>query len=166
VKYYFIALLLLISGALFSILGHDFQQSYSSNSYDFSYDGLSMLNTELSFLDIFLNNLFVAFLLSVLGFLTGGLLSSIILFWNGYLLGIIYSVAFYTLPLSDIIYSSKHVPTELYALIAFSTIGFQGFRFCRDLIVHGKISKQYIPGIKKVLLPTILLFISSILEVL
>ena len=165
-KYYFIALLLLISGVLFFILGHDFQQSYSSDNYDFSYDGLSMLNTGFSFVDIFLNNLFVAFLLSVFGFITGGLLSSIILFWNGYLLGIIYSVAFYALPLSTVIYNSKHIPTELYALIAFSTIGFQGFYFCRDLIVHGKISKQYIPNIRKLLLPTILLFISSILEVL
>ena len=165
-KHYFMGLLLLVSGGVYFILSHDFQLSYNHTNYDFSYDDLKNFDTGFLFLDIFLNNLLVAFLLSVLGFITGGLLSSIILFWNGYILGIVYSAAFYSLPFFAIIYNSKHIPTELYALIAFSTIGFQGFSFCKDLIVHGKITKEYIPNIRKILLPTILLFISSILEVL
>jgi len=137
-----------------------------SDNYDFSYEEFKNFNTGYLFLDIFLNNLLVGFLLSFLGFLTGGILSAIILFWNGYILGIIYNAAFLIVPLSDIIYSSKHVPVELYALITFATLGFQGFHFCKALLAEGKIYKEYIPHMKKFILPVISLLIASILETL
>jgi len=167
IRPYLIAALIILAGVLYFCLSYNVPENWTlSDHHVFSYDDIKNFNTGSLFLDIFLNNLLVGLMLSVFGFITGGMLSVVILFWNGYLLGIIYSAVFSIVPWSDIVYNSKHIPTELYALIIFATLGFQGFHFCKALLVERKICKQHIPKMKKTIFPIILLFVSAILEVL
>ncbi|SFH85091.1 stage II sporulation protein M [Halpernia frigidisoli] len=121
-------------------------------------------DTNKNFFQIFLNNLFIGFLLSILGFLSGGLLTILILFWNGYLLSIVYSMAFYSLNITDILYYSKHIPIELFALMLFSNIGYKGFYFYKDFLINRNLTKTYLPKISDFIIPISLLFISSIIE--
>lgn len=124
-----------------------------------------IITTGIKFLDIFCNNIFVAFLLSIIGFCSAGILSLTILFWNGYLLSVIYKMAYYTLSFNEILYSSKHVPLEIFALILFAEIGLSGFSFFKSLL-RNEINLKLIPHYSKFIFPSILLFISSIIEVL
>lgn len=121
-------------------------------------------DTNKNFFQIFLNNLFIAFLLSVLGFLSGGILTILILFWNGYLLSIVYSEAFHSLTFTDILYYSKHIPLELFALMLFSNIGYKGFYFYKEFFINKNISVNYLPKMSNFLLPICLLFISAVIE--
>ena len=59
---------------------------------------MKVIDTCFNFLDIFLNNLIVGLILSIFGFLSGGLVTIIVLFWNGLdviILSVIIPLCFY-----------------------------------------------------------------------
>ena len=130
-----------------------------------SFTEIKTIDTGYLFVDIFVNNLIIGFMLSILGFISGGLVTTVILFWNGYLISIIYDIAFSILTIEDILYFSKHVPIEIFALILFAKIGIEGFFFYRRIICNNKIEFKKMPKFNEFILPIILLFTASIIEV-
>jgi len=116
------------------------------------------------FIGIFINNIIVGFLLSVFGYLTGGFLTLLILIWNGFLVAIVYNMAFYQLPLDTILYASKHVPIEVYAFLIFSEFGLKGRYFFLNIFKNNEIDFKLTPKYKTLILPIVLLFIAAILE--
>lgn len=131
-----------------------------------SYENIQAININIDFLNIFINNLIVAFVLSFLGFLSGGILTSIVLFWNGYLFAIIILLGYQSLDIQTFIYALKHGPLELYALFLFAEVGLGGFVFYKKILLEKEISLTLIPKAKPLLKPISLLFIASIIEVL
>lgn len=123
---------------------------------------------ELSYMEIFLNNLMLGFLLSIIGYFSGGILTILLLFWNGYLITSTFYVATSILSLKEILYFSKHIPTELIALFIFSSFGLRGFLFYRKIIFNKE--NEYLLHKKDIIyyliIPSILLLISSVIEVL
>lgn len=142
------------------------ENSLKQNKYEITYDDMKVINTGFDFLDIFLNNLIVGLILSVFGFLSGGLITIIVFFWNGYILGIIYNMAFKILETQEILYYSKHILPEIIALILLSSIGYKGFFFYEEAFFQKKINLNKIPKIKEFVFPVFLLFIASIIETL
>lgn len=65
--------------------------------------------------------------------MSGGIITVVVLFWNGYILSIIYHLVYKIIDYQEIIYYSKHIPLEIIALIMFSSIGFRGFFFTKKL---------------------------------
>jgi len=118
------------------------------------------------FIGIFINNMIVGLLLSVFGYLTGGFLTLLILIWNGFLVAMVYNMAIYKLPISAILYASKHAPFEIYAFLIFSEFGLKGRFFIKNILKNNEINFTLIPGFKKLIFPIILLLIASILEIL
>ncbi len=127
---------------------------------------MKVINTGFDFLDIFLNNLIVGLILSVFGFLSGGIITTVVLFWNGYILSIIYNTAFNLLESKEIFYYSKHIPLEMIGLILLSSIGFRGFFFYKEVFLEKKLNLKIIPKSNEFPLPILLLFIASIIETL
>lgn len=116
------------------------ETNIENKRYEISYDEMKIIDTGFNFLDIFLNNLIVGFILSIFGFLSGGLITIIVLFWNGYILSIIFNLALNLLETKEILYYSKHIPIEIIGLILFSSIGFKGFLFYKDVFFQKKIN--------------------------
>ena len=162
-----LALLIIISGmAFYFAFNSEVPDTPSSREYRIDYDDIKSIKTGIDFLDIFLNNLFVALMLSLLGFFTGGLLTTLVLFWNGYILAIVYHIAFEVLSIETMLYYSKHIPLEFFAFILFAKTGFKGFYFIRDIIIKKKINFQMLPKLQKLLIPTGILLVAAIIEVL
>lgn len=113
---------------------------------------------------IFFKNLFVGILLSIGGYLTMGLLTVIVLFTNGYFLGIYFSY-FNNSSLSIIEFSHFfvfHGFIEMYALILFSRFGYSSL--LKKNIIDTKIFHHIVSNLNSLLLPTILLIIASLIE--
>ncbi|MGY0426046.1 MAG: hypothetical protein ACWIPI_04345 [Polaribacter sp.] len=128
---------------------------------------LQILHTKYNYVNIFVTNLVVGFVLSIIGFLTGGMLTLLILLWNFLLLWLIYaSVISNHYNIGIILYFSKHLPIEIYAFALFSIIGFRGAKFYKKLIVSNELDTKLFPSIKEILIPSLLLFLSSLIEVL
>ncbi len=156
----------LLGGFLYFYLTYTPTPSQYGALYSIDGDDLKNFETGFLFLDIFLNNLMIGVLLAIFGFITGGAMTLILLFWNGYLLSMIYSASIGTLPTSEILSSSKHIPLELFSFLLYAQIGLRGFGFFRQILLHKKIDTQTIPNPKKLIAPTIILFVASILETL
>lgn len=120
----------------------------------------------IEFLGVFLNNILVGFLLSILGYFTGGFLTALILVWNGFFVAAVYNIAFYYVSIDTMLYASKHAPIEIYAFLIFAEFGFQGFHFLKKILKENVIDFSLMPKLKKLVLPSLLLFIASILETL
>ncbi|MBS9768355.1 MAG: stage II sporulation protein M [Flavobacteriaceae bacterium] len=116
------------------------------------------------FIGIFLHNIVVGILLSIIGYFSGGFLTSIVLIWNGFLVALVYNIGIYQLPLDTILYASKHVPFEVYAFLVFADFGLQGRFFITKILKHNEIDFSLIPNYRKLLFPTVLLVISAFLE--
>ena len=129
-------------------------------------DDFMFIKTPWEFLNIFINNLMVALLASVAGFFSAGLFTIVLILWNLFLVGVIYysAISGLDLPLEVILYLSKHVLLELYAFWLFSLIGFKGFNFYKSLIKKNTISQAQFPQLRSFTFPSILLFISAIIE--
>lgn len=135
------------------------------------------LNTNISFynkmeyfkdykiLGVFISNLTVGFLLSIVGYFTGGLLTILILIWNGFLVAMVYNMAYYLLPMNTILYATKHAPFEIYAFLIFADFGLKGRLFVKKILVNNEINLTIFPSLKNLIFPIILLFFASILEV-
>lgn len=130
------------------------------------YRNMQFLHSKFIFVNIFVTNLFVGLILSIIGFFTGGILTLLILIWNFFLLWLVYFPVFTTnRNISIILYFSKHLPIEIYAFVLFSLIGFRGFKFYTKLIISHELDKELLPNLKELLFPSILLFFSSLIEV-
>lgn len=130
-------------------------------------NNLGIIHTKYDFINIFISNLVVGAVVSIIGFFTGGLVTFFIILWNVILIWILYSSAIYNHnSLNVILYLSKHVPLEIYAFTLFSIIGFRGFEFYKQLIFCKKINIQLFPNIYEITFSSILLFFSSLIEVL
>ncbi len=116
------------------------------------------------FIGIFLHNIVVGILLSVVGYFTGGFLTSVVLIWNGFLVALVYNMGIYQLPLDSILYASKHAPIEVYAFLMFADFGLQGRFFITKILKHNEIDFSLIPNYRKLLFPTILLIVAAFLE--
>lgn len=137
-----------------------------TSDYGFSYHQLTPSYTNVLFIDIFFNNLFLCLMLSIIGYLSGGLLTIILLFWNGYILGIPIKAASLTLSLSDILLYSIHIPLELFSLFAFATFGLKGFYFYKNILSKQGIKLPSAKDFKILILASCTLFIAAIIETL
>ena len=151
-KYKLLSLLIFTLGFLSYILF--FKTTYSVEDTcivenKISYENIQMIDIGIDFLNIFINNLIVAFFLSFLGFLSGGVLTSIVLFWNGYLFAIIILLGYHGLDIQTFLYALKHGPLELYALFVFAGVGFRGFSFFKKIILEKEINLALIPKAKQ-----------------
>ena len=70
------------------------------------------------------------------------------------------------IPIRTIFYYLKHAPLEIFALTLFSVIGFKGFFFYKKIFLKEDNLNIVIPKPKDFLVPTILLFIASFIEIL
>ena|SRR5690606_12404635 len=133
-----------------------------SHKNTFSIQNISFSFSTMSF--IFLRNMFVGILLSIGGYLTMGILTIIILFANGYFLGIYFSY-FKHSSISILEFSYYfifHGFIEMYALILFSRFGYDSLY--RKNILDTNIIRQLVLNSQSLILPTTLLFIASIIE--
>lgn len=113
---------------------------------------------------IFIYNLVVGFLLSFVGYFTGGFLTLMILLWNGFLVAIIYNMAIYKLPIDTILYATKHAPIEIFAFLIFADFGLKGRFFIKNILKNNEIDFLLFPKFKNLIYPTLLLAVASILE--
>ena len=157
-----ITFLLVLILSSFKPLHNSLQYENSNNLTN----SLQIIHTKYNFLNIFITNFISGLILSLLGFLTGGILTLIIILWNLLLLWFIYSSALSSHQDIDLIlYLSKHLPIEIYAFILFSIIGFRGFRFYKKLIIFQQFDRTLFPCLKELFLPVFLLIIASFIEV-
>lgn len=124
--------------------------------FDFGYE----------FLNIFLSNTIVGFLLSFVGFISGGLITLTVLIYNFIIFVFLYTIAFNSegISLKLLIYQSKHVVLEFYAFYLFSIIGFRGFKFASNIYKFNSLKLDIIPSIREHYLPVLYLLIAAIIE--
>lgn len=165
-KNFLLSILIILTGFFFYKEAQVNIKNENIKGYVINYDDMKSFETGYDFLDIFFNNLLVGFTLSIFGFMSGGIITVVVLFWNGYILSIIYHLVYKIIDYQEIIYYSKHIPLEIIALIMFSSIGFRGFFFYKEAFLYKKLKLNEIPKINEFPLPITLLFIASIIEAL
>lgn len=113
---------------------------------------------------IILKNLTVSLFLSLGGYFTAGLLTFLVLIWNGFNLGTMFTLIPYTnltfyefLTLFII-----HGIFEITALILFSNIGLKGFFFFKRIFTQNKI--QVALKTRTFIYPSLLLLFSAMVE--
>ncbi|MEM9819469.1 MAG: stage II sporulation protein M [Bacteroidota bacterium] len=116
------------------------------------------------FITILVNNLLVALLILGLGFITGGAGALIILFFNGYLFGLICVLGLSSMDPFTFVIKLLHGPTEIFAFILCSAMALRGFRFYRALLEKQVFQTHLIPNKKELLLPIILIVCSALIE--
>lgn len=123
------------------------------------------LNFDLNvFVKIFKNNLIVGVLLSLGGYFTSGILTVLVLLWNGIILGSVFTL-FHNLNISLELFISMfiiHGIPEFYGLILFSSIGYKGYKFYNSFFNTGKFNIDL--KIKEFKYPTLLLILAAIIE--
>jgi uncharacterized membrane protein SpoIIM required for sporulation len=112
------------------------------------------------FCQIFFQNCFIALLISIGGFLTGGLVSIIILFWNGAMIGGFFK--YYLIDDTIIPYFIYHGIFEITAFLCFGIIGLKGWNFYRNLFKKNIIKFYFQKNL--FVFSTIALFIGAIIE--
>lgn len=127
------------------------------------YDSMKTFK-DYEFIGIFLHNIVVGILLSIVGYFTGGFLTSIVLIWNGFLVALVYSIGIPQFPLASILYASKHTPIEIYAFLIFADFGLHGRFFIKKIIKKNEIDFTLILNYRKLLFPTVLLIVAAFLE--
>jgi uncharacterized membrane protein SpoIIM required for sporulation len=114
------------------------------------------------FFEIFFNNIFIGTLIAIFGFITGGGLSLIILFWNGMIIGELTKLY----PIENIIKSVSfffyHGIFEIIAILCFGLIGMKGLDFYVNLYKYNIIKIDF--PINLFIFSLILLFIASVIE--
>lgn len=157
-------ILIILSFGICFFLTNNTQSINTSVNYKIDPEDLKSFDTGILFFDIFFNNLLLGFMLSVFGFFTGGILTSILIFWNGYLLAMIFYSAFKILPLHEIFYFSKHIPLEILAFIFLAEIGLEGFNFFKKILMKEEFSFYPLLYCRKIILSVSLLLIAAFLE--
>nr|WP_315170238.1 stage II sporulation protein M [uncultured Flavobacterium sp.] len=164
-KLYILSLSIFLSGFILCLITYDVQSVYTY-SYNFTHSDINNFNTGFLFVDIFINNIILCLIISILGFISGGILTIVLLFWNGYLLAIFLNAGFSDLSLYELMFLSKHIPLEIFSILLFAKFSFNGFFFYRSIIIEKKIKFISKREIINLIYPIILLFFSSIIETL
>lgn len=140
----------------------------SDNFIDLSFKGdfsLNSLKFDVGvFRKIFLKNIIVAFLLSIGGYFSGGILTIAVLFINGFFLGT-YFTSYHYCNISLLEFSYYfifHGILEFYSFFLFSQIGYKGYEFYNEIFLKNKfrIKIELNPFIK----PTIILVVAALIE--
>lgn len=129
-------------------------------------DDLILLDTGITFLNIFFNNFVVGILIVYIGFFSVGFFSIFIWSWNTLVVFLLY-FDFISSPSVDynlVVFSAKHFPFELYAFILFTKLNISGYKFYKKIIVNNDFDEKLIPTFNQIIYPTLILFISSIIE--
>jgi uncharacterized membrane protein SpoIIM required for sporulation len=116
-------------------------------------------------LKIFFNNLLVGVFLTYIGYITFGLFSIFVSLWNGVILGSILFDFLKYYPVEELISRMLHAPFEILALSIFAGLGLKNFWLIEDLVKNQNINLKKIPGFNDLLIPMLLLVLSSIIEV-
>ena len=125
-----------------------------------------LVNIDNIFWNIVINNLNVAFFVSIVGFLTGGIITILIFIWNGIIVGIIIRNAILMkMTTKFILYGFVyHGPIEVFALLWFGTIGLDGFLFYKTVFSKNIFLLPSLTRSKFLIIPLGLLLISAYLE--
>ncbi|MBY0432987.1 MAG: stage II sporulation protein M [Cyclobacteriaceae bacterium] len=116
---------------------------------------------------VFFQNLKVALMLSVFGFFSGGLLTTAVLVWNGYTMGMLIKISkIQYLNTSEMIYYQilPHALPELLSFSLFACIGLRGFTFISKLLIQSEVDNSLIPKLSEGIVPIIFLLIAGWLE--
>ena len=120
-----------------------------------------------AFIFIAKNNLMVAFAISILGFISGGTITYMVLGWNSYMMGIVCKWLFlnFSNP-NEIIFNHilPHGILEILSFLLFSQIGLKGFMFYRHILNHNTFNPNLFPKIRDFINPSLLLLISALIE--
>lgn len=112
-------------------------------------------------LKIFINNLLVSFFISLGGYLTCGILSIVIIFWNGFLIGCLIDTipASSENPFSLFVY---HGVFEFFAFCFSGIVGMYGIDFYRNIFSNNCL--EFNMNVRYQCISVVLLFIASIVE--
>jgi uncharacterized membrane protein SpoIIM required for sporulation len=112
------------------------------------------------FYKVFLNNVIVGLLLSLAGYFSGGILTLLILFWNGIALGT--TLSLYILDASLLNFFIYHGPIELLGLFLFGTIGLRGWKLYFTMFKQ----KNFCIEIKfyELVVPTTIILVAALIE--
>ncbi len=166
IKFGLIGLACWLIGYFFSLFFYFEKLPSSKMSHSFQGNFHFVLNP-LLFCKIFLNNILVGFVVSVVGYFTGGLLTGITFVWNGFILGITIEEALsHGISGPILIYSlSIHGPIELISFLYLGTIGFKGIYFYKHLLRNNLNDFKYqLPSIKLFIYPILGLLIAALIE--
>jgi len=113
-----------------------------------------------------MKNSLVGVSLCIGGLISAGIITAILMVWNGYLLGIIMNmvlssgVTIYRLTFTFITYG----PIEVLAMAWLGAIGLRGSIIMIDFIRENKINKNNIPSLWEIGLPFVFLSIAAFFE--
>lgn len=116
------------------------------------------------FFTILVNNFVVALLISVGGFLTAGLLTSIVFIWNGFMLAMMVRTVNELFSKGVIKFFLFHGIFEISSFLIFGIIGFGGFTFWRTVVNESKVPLEHIPHWRSFIVPSTLLVIAAGIE--
>lgn len=167
-KYFdFISLSTLFIGI---IIGYISSLYFNQQNIDLSikpYSSLLNFNFNVDvFLKILKSNFIVAFLLSIGGYYSGGVLTVLVLLLNGYYLGINFTVIHNT-NLTFLEFSKFfifHGILEFTAFLLFARIGYSGFYFYKKFLKEEKLKIDF--HFKSYTKPSIILIIAAMIETL
>jgi len=151
-------------------LGNLHNQNLPTNIRDFPHFPLKVVDGEQNYLKTFLcilmKNSLVGVSLCIGGLISAGIITAILMVWNGYLLGIIMNmvlssgVTIYRLTFTFITYG----PIEVLAMAWLGAIGLRGSIIMIDFIRENKINKNNIPSLWEIGLPFVFLSIAAFFE--
>lgn len=114
--------------------------------------------------DLFLHNLFVAFLLLIGGSITAGSLSIIVLIYNGFLATSTIATVYYDKGAAFIFSHLWHAPFEITALILFGGQGLLGYQLFKRFLHNKPWQLAALYSVKTIVFSTLLLFIAALIE--
>lgn len=116
-------------------------------------------------LSIFTHNMMVALVISVAGYLTGGILTIIGLIWNGFLIGTIMETAFVNhLTILQILLGLIHAPFEIGAFLWFGALGLKGLQNLNRVLHDQPVTLRNHPKPKEFVMPSILMTVAAVIE--
>ena len=138
---------------------------YEYPNIDVELESFSFYDVPHTYYSIFFNNLKVGLLIALGGYFSFGLISAFILFYNGFLLYEIISIASLVgLSLNEILYGTiYHGLIEFIAFLLFGSIGFKGILFGCRVCKNQKVRFMEL-SYKSFIQPTVFLAISAIIE--
>lgn len=120
-----------------------------------------------SIVGFFLNNLVVGIIMTVSGWLTAGILSCVISFWNAFLIGVLLKAAVVMGISYDVIFNkiAWHGSFEILGLLIFGAMGLKGLNLVQSLLFNKPFESPFKKLLSSALLGTSLLFIAALIEI-
>ncbi len=162
---------LVISLAFFSLgmfLGiHYFESTCFDQTFEVNKADMSSYERVQIFLKIFINNIKVALLSMICGSLSFGVVTSIILMYNGHLLTTLYLNLIYSYHLDQttVLNYLVHAPLELFGIIIVSGIAIKNIQYLLARLKTGEnFEVKHFFLHKELLIGTLFIFIAAIIE--